>query len=32
MAKLTSPPSEKEIAKIFEDNEMTVVGPPIKVE
>jgi quercetin dioxygenase-like cupin family protein len=28
----TSPPSLKEIEKAFEDNDMKVVGPPLKVE
>lgn len=32
VSKLKSPPTEKEMAKIFEDNGMTVVGPPITVE
>lgn len=30
--KWTSPPSKEEIAKVFADHEMEVVGPPLKVE
>jgi len=32
VSKLKSPPTDKEMAKIFEDNGMTVVGPPISAE
>lgn len=28
----TTPPSQKEIAKVFEEHEMKVVGPPLKAE
>jgi quercetin dioxygenase-like cupin family protein len=28
----TSPPSKQEIAKAFEDHEMKVVGPPLKID
>ena len=28
----TSPPSKEEIAKTFEDHDMRVVGPPLKIE
>lgn len=31
MAALDHEPNQQEIAKIFEDNEMTVVGPPLKL-
>ena len=27
----TSPPTKEEINKVFEDNEMKVVGPPLKL-
>lgn len=30
--KWTSPPSKEEVAKVFADHDMTVVGPPLKVE
>ncbi len=30
--KWTTPPSKAEIAKVFEDHDMKVVGPPLKVE
>ena len=32
MAALDHEPTQKEIAKIFSDNDMQVVGPPLKVE
>jgi quercetin dioxygenase-like cupin family protein len=32
MAALDHEPSQKEIAKIFSDNDMQVVGPPIKID
>lgn len=32
MAALDHPPSQEEIAKIFSDNEMQVVGPPLKLD
>jgi quercetin dioxygenase-like cupin family protein len=32
MSKFKSSPTEQQVAKIFEDHEMTVVGPPIKIE
>ena len=32
MAALTHLPSQQEIAKIFSDNEMQVVGPPLKID
>lgn len=30
--KWTSPPSKEEIAKVFSDHDMKVVGPPLKIE
>ena len=32
MAALDHQPSQEEIAKIFSDNEMQVVGPPLKID
>ena len=32
MAALENEPTSKEIAQIFADNEMQVVGPPLKIE
>ena len=32
MAGLKNEPSPDEIAKIFIDNEMRIVGPPLKIE
>ncbi|MDP2363616.1 MAG: cupin domain-containing protein [Ignavibacteria bacterium] len=32
MSELTHEPTKEEIAKIFADNEMQVVGPPLKIE
>ena len=31
-SKWTSPPTKEEIAKVFADHEMQVVGAPLKVE
>ena len=31
MAALNHEPSQQEIAKIFADNDMEVVGPPLKI-
>ncbi|MEQ1584705.1 MAG: cupin domain-containing protein [Cyclobacteriaceae bacterium] len=32
MSKFKSAPTEEQVTKIFEDHEMSVVGPPIKIE
>ncbi len=32
MSKFKSTPTEEQVTKIFEDHEMSVVGPPIKIE
>jgi hypothetical protein len=28
----TSPPTKEEVIKVFEDHDMKVVGPPLKIE
>jgi hypothetical protein len=30
--KWTAPPTKEEIAKVFADHDMQVVGPPLKIE
>jgi quercetin dioxygenase-like cupin family protein len=32
MAALKTPPTQKQIAQIFADNEMEIVGPPLKID